>query len=41
MGVEAAGVRASNVVREFEDFSRQGVKTEMAGLGKVVLGGLM
>ncbi|KAM3072253.1 hypothetical protein ACMFMG_009069 [Clarireedia jacksonii] len=29
------------VVKEFEDSSRQGVKTEVAGVGKVVLGGLM
>jgi hypothetical protein len=29
------------VVKEFEESSRQGVKTEVAGVGKVVLGGLM
>ncbi|KAE8454092.1 hypothetical protein EG329_007870 [Mollisiaceae sp. DMI_Dod_QoI] len=29
------------VVKEFEDSSRAGVKTEVAGVGKVVLGGLM
>lgn len=31
----------AGMVREFEDVSRQGVKSEMAGVGKVVLGGLM
>lgn len=31
----------ANVVREFEDASRAGAKGEFAGLGKVVLGGLM
>jgi hypothetical protein len=31
----------SGVVREFEDRCREGVKGEMAGVGKVVLGGLM
>jgi hypothetical protein len=31
----------AGVVREFEDASRQGVKGEVAGVGKVVLGGLM
>lgn len=31
----------ANVVREFEDASRAGAKSEFAGLGKVVLGGLM
>jgi len=29
------------VVKEFEDSSRSGAKTEVAGVGKVVLGGLM
>jgi len=29
------------VVKEFEDSSRTGVKSEVAGVGKVVLGGLM
>jgi hypothetical protein len=29
------------VVKEFEDASRSGVKSEVAGIGKVVLGGLM
>jgi hypothetical protein len=29
------------VVKEFEDESRKGVRTEVAGVGKVVLGGLM
>lgn len=29
------------VVKEFEDSSRMGVKSEVAGVGKVVLGGLM
>ncbi|EOD50772.1 hypothetical protein GTA08_BOTSDO01076 [Neofusicoccum parvum] len=31
----------AGVVREFEDASRSGVKQEVAGVGKVVLGGLM
>lgn len=31
----------AGVVREFEDASRSGVKNEVAGLGKVVLGGLI
>lgn len=34
-------VIVAGVVREFEDASRQGVKGEVAGVGKVVLGGLM
>jgi hypothetical protein len=34
-------ILVASVVREFEDASRQGVKGEMAGVGKVVLGGLM
>jgi len=29
------------VVKEFEDSSRGGVKSEVAGVGRVVLGGLM
>ena len=29
------------IVKEFEDASRSGAKGEMAGIGKVVLGGLM
>ena len=29
------------VVKEFEESSRSGVKSEVAGVGKVVLGGLM
>lgn len=29
------------VSREFEEQTRGGIKTEMAGIGKVVLGGLM
>lgn len=29
------------VVKEFEDNSRAGVKSEVAGVGKVVLGGLL
>ncbi|KAF2278067.1 uncharacterized protein EI97DRAFT_493246 [Westerdykella ornata] len=31
----------ANMVREFEESCRQGVKTEIGGVGKVVLGGLM
>ena len=31
----------SGIVKEFEDASRGGVKNEMAGIGKVVLGGLI
>jgi hypothetical protein len=34
-------VIVSGVVREFEDWSRTSVKTEIAGVGKVVLGGLI
>ncbi|KAK3616626.1 hypothetical protein LTR56_025836 [Elasticomyces elasticus] len=34
-------ILVANVMREFEDGTRQGVKTEVAGLGKLVLGGLM
>ncbi|WPG98377.1 Hypothetical protein R9X50_00116700 [Acrodontium crateriforme] len=30
----------SNIVREFEDSTRAGVKSEVAGLGRLVLGGL-
>jgi len=31
----------AGVVREFEDASRNGAKGELAGVGRVVLGGLM
>ena len=31
----------SGIVKEFEDASRSGVKHEVAGIGQVVLGGLM
>jgi hypothetical protein len=34
-------VIVANVVREFEERCREGVKSEVAGVGKVVLGGLM
>lgn len=34
-------VIVQGVVKEFEESSRAGIKQEMAGLGKVVLGGLM
>ena len=34
-------ILVSNIVQEFENSTRQGVKGEVAGLGKVVLGGLM
>lgn len=34
-------ILVANVVREFEDTTRAAVKGEMAGLGKLVLGGLM
>ena len=34
-------VIVAGVVHEFEDASRQGAKSEMAGVGKVVLGGLI
>ncbi|KAK0869307.1 hypothetical protein LTS02_003075 [Friedmanniomyces endolithicus] len=34
-------ILVANVMREFEDGTRQGVKTEVAGLGRLVLGGLM
>ena len=34
-------VIVSGIVKEFEDASRAGAKAEFAGLGKVVLGGLM
>jgi hypothetical protein len=33
-------VIVAGVVREFEDWSRTSVKSEIAGVGKVVLGGL-
>jgi len=29
------------VIKEFEDSSRAGLKSEVAGIGKVILGGLM
>ena len=31
----------SGIIKEFEEESRKGAKSEFAGLGKVVLGGLM
>lgn len=31
----------AGVVREFEDSCRAGLKSEVGGVGKVVLGGLM
>lgn len=34
-------ILVANVMREFEDSTRAGIKGEVAGLGKVVLGGLM
>jgi hypothetical protein len=34
-------VIVAGVVREFEDWSRTSAKTEIAGVGKVVLGGLI
>ncbi|CZT20999.1 uncharacterized protein RCC_06860 [Ramularia collo-cygni] len=34
-------ILVANVVREFEDSTRAAVKAEVAGLGKLVLGGLM
>ncbi|TKA79876.1 hypothetical protein B0A55_03667 [Friedmanniomyces simplex] len=34
-------ILVANVMREFEDGTRQGVKTEVAGLGRLVLGGLL
>ncbi|KAK5133949.1 hypothetical protein LTR08_007069 [Meristemomyces frigidus] len=34
-------ILVSNIVQEFENTTRHGVKGEVAGLGKVVLGGLM
>lgn len=34
-------ILVANVVREFEDQTRAGIKQEMAGLGKLTLGGLM
>jgi hypothetical protein len=34
-------VIVAGVVREFEERCREGVKSEVAGVGKVVLGGLM
>ena len=34
-------VMVGGVIKEFEDASRSGTKSEIAGIGKVVLGGLM
>lgn len=34
-------ILVANVVREFEETTRAGMKGEMAGLGKLTLGGLM
>ena len=34
-------ILVANVMRELEEGTRQGVKTEVAGLGRLVLGGLM
>ena len=34
-------VMVAGIVRDFEDASRQGAKSEIAGVGKVVLGGLL
>ncbi|KAM0715679.1 hypothetical protein Q7P37_009178 [Cladosporium fusiforme] len=34
-------ILVANVMREFEDNARNGIKGEVAGLGKLVLGGLM
>jgi hypothetical protein len=34
-------VMVAGVVREFEDASRSGAKNEIAGVGRVVLGGLL
>ena len=34
-------VMVAGIVKEFEDATRAGVKGEVAGIGKVVLGGLM
>lgn len=34
-------ILVAGVIRDFEDSSKQGIKTELAGIGKVVLGGLM
>ena len=34
-------ILVANVAREFEDTTRAGVKSEVAGLGRLVLGGLM
>ena len=31
----------ANIVKEFEEAGRSGVKSEVAGIGKVVLGGLL
>ena len=34
-------VMVAGIIKEFEDASRSGAKTEIAGIGKVVLGGLI
>ena len=34
-------ILVAGVIRDFEDATKQGVRSEMAGVGKVVLGGLM
>lgn len=34
-------ILVANVMREFEESTRNGIKSEVAGLGKLVLGGLM
>jgi len=34
-------ILVANVMREFEETTRNGIKSEVAGLGKLVLGGLM
>lgn len=34
-------ILVANVMREFEESTRNGVKGEVAGLGKLVMGGLM
>ena len=34
-------VIVTGIIKEFEDATRSGVKSEVAGIGKVVLGGLM
>jgi hypothetical protein len=34
-------ILVANVMREFEETTRNGIKGEVAGLGKLVMGGLM